>query len=470
MRVKTASVVVMVLLAAASISSGVSRLSLSDGGQQEIELIIEPTNISKSRETASCDPAIAIERGRKESAVIAVAWAEDQGKATPLRCPNPETEITGSNFEIILKRSTSQTDNTRTFDFPSDIKDGNISTTKDSTSLAPTLAASGDVLFVVWQDSSDPEASAVIPSGESVILLRRVISGASPPLSDVFRISNNPRGIRAIVPDIAVQVRRAPGPPESPKPFVTWAETDGFSSSIRFRSSTPFSPGIEIRGGISRFQRAGEILGGPAIGVDGSGRVTVAWTGAVGGVPEIETSQSETAGIDFFKPTFPLIFNISNTPNGISQQPDLAASTVGGRSIFWVAWSEGPADSSEIFVQPSDDITARPNLSAGIPNRKGGARNPAIAVFGNNIYVVFEQDVQPAGKPAHPAIFFNSSSDGGKTFKKIAKQISAEGKPARKPAIAVDEGGAIYVVWEQEEEETPGKKNTEIIFTSFISK
>jgi len=78
----------------------------------------------------------------------------------------------------------------------------------------------------------------------------------------------------------------------------------------------------------------------------------------------------------------------------------------------------------------------------------GDSFNPAIAVAGSNIYVVWDDDTVTAD---HPEIYFISSSNGGATWKAPRRLTHTPGVSLT-PAIAVD-GSNVYVVWE---DDTPG--------------
>jgi hypothetical protein len=87
-----------------------------------------------------------------------------------------------------------------------------------------------------------------------------------------------------------------------------------------------------------------------------------------------------------------------------------------------------------------------------ITNTTGHSSNPAIAVDGSNIYVVW-MDITPGNLE----IYFKQSADRGVTWS-AGKRITNTAGHSYYPSIAVN-GSNIYVVWE---DETPG--NSEIYF------
>src|SRR4030043_225415 len=76
-----------------------------------------------------------------------------------------------------------------------------------------------------------------------------------------------------------------------------------------------------------------------------------------------------------------------------------------------------------------------------ITNTLGDSKYPAIAVDGLNIYVVWYDTT-----PGNYEIYFKRSVDGGVTWK-TNKRLTNNAGYSQDPAIAVD-GLNIYVVWE----------------------
>src|SRR5215212_7323683 len=79
---------------------------------------------------------------------------------------------------------------------------------------------------------------------------------------------------------------------------------------------------------------------------------------------------------------------------------------------------------------------------------------PQIAASGNKVYVVWEEEDE--GTNGKKEIFFTSSLDGGITFGSI-KNLSETNGTSEFPQIAAS-GNKVYVVWEEEDEGTNGKK------------
>jgi hypothetical protein len=89
-----------------------------------------------------------------------------------------------------------------------------------------------------------------------------------------------------------------------------------------------------------------------------------------------------------------------------------------------------------------------------LTDNTGSSFNPAIALGGSNVYVVWDDDQITA---EHPEIYFLKSSDRGATWQ-AARRLTYTSGVSKNPDIAAD-GSKIYVVWE---DDTPG--NSKIYF------
>jgi Tol biopolymer transport system component len=89
-----------------------------------------------------------------------------------------------------------------------------------------------------------------------------------------------------------------------------------------------------------------------------------------------------------------------------------------------------------------------------LTNNKGDSENPAIAVNGSNLYVVWSDET-----PGKYGIYFLRSGSGGKTWK-APQRLTENYVFYKDPAIAVNES-SVYVVWS---DSPPEKPETEIYF------
>jgi Tol biopolymer transport system component len=128
---------------------------------------------------------------------------------------------------------------------------------------------------------------------------------------------------------------------------------------------------------------------------------------------------------------------ITNTL-GDSKYPAIA---VDGSNIY-VVWQDNTPDLSneEIYFKRSVDGGVHWKTNKRLTNNAGGSWDPAIAVDGSNIYVVW-QDY----RLGNPEIYFKRSLDGGSTWKQ--KRLTNEALGSQYPAIATD-GSNVYIVWQ----------------------
>ena len=172
----------------------------------------------------------------------------------------------------------------------------------------------------------------------------------------------------------------------------------------------------------------------PAIAVNGN-NVYVIWIDDTDGFDEIFFSKSTDGGETFSTPE-----NISNIP-GISAFPAIA---VNGNNVY-VVWSDDTDGFDEIFFSKSTDggeTFSTPEIISNndIGNNDSFSYQPSISVYGNNVYVVWHDDPQ-----GERNIFIVKSTDGGQTFS-TPENLSEKFDFSTKSAIAI-EGDNVYVVW-----------------------
>ena len=144
----------------------------------------------------------------------------------------------------------------------------------------------------------------------------------------------------------------------------------------------------------------------------------------------------------------PTTLNLSNNA-GSSTDAKIAVS---GNNVH-VVWEDGTSGNSEVLYKRSTDGGATFGPIINLSNNAGFSTNPAIAVSGNNVYVVWNDDT-----PTNLDIFYRRSTDGGGSFTEPLKNLSGNAGTSSRPAIAVS-GNSVHVVWD---DDTSG--NFEILY------
>jgi hypothetical protein len=168
----------------------------------------------------------------------------------------------------------------------------------------------------------------------------------------------------------------------------------------------------------------------PAVAVSGD-NVYVVWSDNSPGNFEILYRRSTDGG-----ETFGDTVNLSITA-GDSSAPAVAVS---GDNVY-VVWSDNSLGNLDIFYRRSTDGGANFGDTVNLTNFGGDSSAPAVAVSGNNVYVVFRIKLFAADG----AILYRRSTDGGANFGDTVNLSITAGDPFA-PAVAVS-GNNVYVVW-----------------------
>jgi hypothetical protein len=180
----------------------------------------------------------------------------------------------------------------------------------------------------------------------------------------------------------------------------------------------------------------------PAIAVSGS-NIYVVWEYSTAGTSEINFKRSVDGGV-----TWSGIRRLTKYTTNASV-PDIAADD----SNIYVVWSDGPPWYTDLFFRRSGDGGITWTETKQITKTTLHSESPALAVDGQNIYVVWYD-----ATPGNNEIFFKRSVDGGATWQNDNRLTNTEDQSIS-PAITVD-GPNIYVVWV----ETKIQGNDEIYF------
>ena len=125
---------------------------------------------------------------------------------------------------------------------------------------------------------------------------------------------------------------------------------------------------------------------------------------------------------------------------GWSVEPAIA---VDGSKIY-VVWQDDTYKGDQIYFKKSGDAGVTWTTNKRFTNNPGGSYAPAIAVNGSNIYVVW---VEWNTLGSYDEIYFKKSHDNGSTWSANMNISNNPGTRSHSPAIAVD-GSNIYVVWQ----------------------
>ncbi|MGC1134813.1 MAG: sialidase family protein [Nitrososphaeraceae archaeon] len=241
-------------------------------------------------------------------------------------------------------------------------------------------------------------------------------------------LSNNPD--RSFTPAVAISGNNV---------YVVWYDDDSSGAfDVVFTRST--DEGVTFDSAILTLgaNTGTEFFGfGPAISANGN-NIFVAWADGSLGNAEIFYRRSIDNGI-----TFGDITNLSNNL-GRSIQPTIATS---GLNVY-VAWTDTSTGNGEILYRRSTNLGASFEDVQNLSESPAGTEGPAIAAFGNVVYIVYSEG----------AILFKRSTDGGSMFDE-SKVLTTQNSPGVPKIGAIQDN--IYVTWTG----IPPNAPTEIFFT-----
>ena len=150
-----------------------------------------------------------------------------------------------------------------------------------------------------------------------------------------------------------------------------------------------------------------------------------------------------------------------NNNTGFSDNPSISVF----RNNVYIVWQDGIAGNNfDIFFKASTDNGTTFGTAINLSNNTGFSGYPRLAAYGNNVYIVWQDNT-----PGNSDILFKASTDNGTTFR-TAINLSNNTNTSSLPQISIyaepDRTGSsskllniIYVVWN---DLTPG--NWEIFF------
>jgi ethanolamine utilization microcompartment shell protein EutL len=212
--------------------------------------------------------------------------------------------------------------------------------------------------------------------------------------------------------------------------YVVWKGTSLESRDIWFRRST--DGGASFGDIVNLRSKTTGSLFEQAIAASGN-NVYVVWVDNItaGGVADILYRRSTDGGASFGD-----IVNLTENTGSDGEAPAIAAS---GNNVY-VVWSDFSTGNGDILYKKSTNGGASFGDTKKLSNTPGSSNNSAIAVTGNNVYVVWRNIT-----PGILDILYRRSTNGGANFGRTVN-LSRNTGFSQLPAIAAS-GNNVYVVW-----------------------
>jgi S1-C subfamily serine protease len=316
---------------------------------------------------------------------------------------------------IIFAKST---DRGNTFSKPANLTSG---VGKDSET--PSIAAFGNIVYVVWTDNS--------PRNFDIFFIKSTDGGNT--FSKPLNLSNDP-GL-SYLPRIATNGKN--------NVYVVWTDNSPGNYNILFTrsldSGASFDKPIILSNlkGVSNF---------PNIAASGNDTMYVVWShkNNTDFDPSNTENQTQTYDIFFAKSldrghTFSKPVNLSNDPAN-SQSPDVAVSEMG---TVYVVWSDNSIGTYETFFTKSLDGGHTFSKVSVISSNLARSISPSISTYGNTVYVVWSDNTF-----GNPEIFFTKSLDDGSTFNKAININEDPGISGVSQITIAPEVGNLYLIWQ----------------------
>jgi len=227
---------------------------------------------------------------------------------------------------------------------------------------------------------------------------------------------------------------------DGPDVYVVWShETPGLRN-IYFKNS---SNGGATWQGLQRLTKNSLNSRNPKIAANGSS-IYVVWEDHAPAQEGIYFRRSLNGGA-----TWKSARRLTNSPV-FAWRPAIAVS---GSNVY-VAWSDIVSGNYEIYFRKSADSGATWQSTERLTNNSGSSDNPALAVSGSNVYIVWKDNTLRE----HEEIYFRKSPNGGATWQSAQRFMEYTGTSLH-PTVTAG-GSNVYVAWHHYMTE-----NSEIYFT-----
>ncbi len=272
----------------------------------------------------------------------------------------------------------------------------------------PSIAASGSIVHIVWQD---------VRNGNREIYYKRSTDGGVTWSADT-RLTNKTQN--SYNPSIAVSgstVHTVFHDQRNGEPEIYYKQSiDGgatWGSDIRLSNNSAESDYASIA-----------VLGSI---------VHIVWRDFRDGNFEIYYKRSQDAGISFGAET-----RLTNN-SGASVAPNIAVSG----SVVYIVWDDGRDGAVEIYGKRSIDggITWGNDLRLTTTATGHFSQNPFIAISGSNIHLVWTSDIDATARE----IYYKRSQDGGVTWGTVTR-LTNDFNTSNYPSIEVS-GSVLHVVY-----------------------
>jgi len=288
----------------------------------------------------------------------------------------------------------------------------NLSNTPTGNSQFPQTAASGNYVYVVWQDdvSGRPEVYFRVSSNNGTSF------GTVSELSSGSGWAENPQ--------VAVSGNNV---------YVVWSDnsTANFKTYVRASSNygASFAPQINLGTTAKIDENYPEVAAS-------ANNVYAIWVEAAH-TPIVNFRASADHGTSFASSV-----SLSGS-SGTSFPPQLAVS---GSSVS-VAWRQNVATGNDdvFFDASSNNGTSflySPTAALNLSNNAGESFDPAVAAYGSNVYVAWPDNTGFSSTNYH--ILFRASTSGGSTFSSTVALTNDTGI-SLEPEVAAS-GSSVYVI------------------------